>query len=483
MRNLCSKFIVLILFLSPDLYAQTNPHQTVDSLLSKSFQYFLEIDFLNNIKTANKALLISKSSEYSEGKARSYFYLGRAFSYLGEYNKSLEYLQLSEYESHTKKNADIHSEICRIRGQIYMYLGLPTSSLKEFRKELAFVKQIKEVRKRNQLESLAYENLSISYKDIQQYDSMLYYLDENKTILSNSDIPYIQNNLMNLYTLYGEYHSLQKEYDSAHYYFNQALEIANNNSINYTSWIYKNWGDMQLQRGKVDSALILYQYAIDNLERTQIKNEYADIYNKIAQSYTLKGMNDKAKVYQEKAVLVDNELLKAKQEAVEKALTIILKEEREQIRSIFSSRIAMLIYLSIFIVFVGFFNWLHWRNRQRKKLKEKETELEDLESRLNNNVEELIELAKTNDIAFISTFKEKFTKHIYEKHPDLVKSEFWFCAMIFLGFSSKEIAQYSFVEHRSIQIRKSRLRKKLNISSEIDLYMYIKSLDELPGFT
>lgn len=50
--------------------------------------------------------------------------------------------------------------------------------------------------------------------------------------------------------------------------------------------------------------------------------------------------------------------------------------------------------------------------------------------------------------------------------------------MIWLGFSSKEIAQYTFVEHRSVQNKKNRLRKKLNISSDVDLYLFFKNLSD-----
>jgi DNA-binding CsgD family transcriptional regulator len=51
-----------------------------------------------------------------------------------------------------------------------------------------------------------------------------------------------------------------------------------------------------------------------------------------------------------------------------------------------------------------------------------------------------------------------------------------FCAYLYLNFSSKDIAQYTFVTPRAVQIRKNRLRKKLNINSEEDIYLWIKNI-------
>jgi DNA-binding NarL/FixJ family response regulator len=108
----------------------------------------------------------------------------------------------------------------------------------------------------------------------------------------------------------------------------------------------------------------------------------------------------------------------------------------------------------------------------------KEDEVSELKLKLNDAFYEVIELARNNDTTFLPRFREvypEFTENFLRHHPDIINSELQLCAMIFLNFSSKEIAHYTFVTHRSIQTRKSRLRKKLNISRDTDLYQYIKS--------
>ncbi|MDN3692150.1 LuxR C-terminal-related transcriptional regulator [Chryseobacterium tructae] len=92
---------------------------------------------------------------------------------------------------------------------------------------------------------------------------------------------------------------------------------------------------------------------------------------------------------------------------------------------------------------------------------------------------ELLDLAKTNDLKFIKRFEEinpDLFQSILKINSQLTKSELSLCAMIWLGFSSKDIADFTFIQHRSVQTKKGRLRKKLNIPSETDLYSFFTSL-------
>ena len=71
-----------------------------------------------------------------------------------------------------------------------------------------------------------------------------------------------------------------------------------------------------------------------------------------------------------------------------------------------------------------------------------------------NTFEELVVLAKQNDSTFLTRFQEvypKFIDNLLKIDPGLVSSELAFCAMIKLNFSSKEIANYTFIQHKSVQ--------------------------------
>ena len=95
--------------------------------------------------------------------------------------------------------------------------------------------------------------------------------------------------------------------------------------------------------------------------------------------------------------------------------------------------------------------------------------------------EELRRLVIKNDPIFLNRFREAYpdlVHNILVKHPDLIKSELTLCAMIYLNFSAKEIAEYTFIQHRSVQTNRSRLRKKLKLPSLLNLDQYIRSFNQ-----
>lgn len=57
-------------------------------------------------------------------------------------------------------------------------------------------------------------------------------------------------------------------------------------------------------------------------------------------------------------------------------------------------------------------------------------------------------------------------------------TELEFCAMAFLNFSTKNIAEYTYVTIRAVQIRKNRLRKKFEIPSAEDFNNWMRELDK-----
>lgn len=120
------------------------------------------------------------------------------------------------------------------------------------------------------------------------------------------------------------------------------------------------------------------------------------------------------------------------------------------------------------------------------RLQKKKNTLKEQTDTLKNHVQtkqrqEVIELAKRNDSSFLLKFKEfypEFIKSLLEINPDLENSELAFCAMLKLRFSSKEIADYTFVQHKSVQQKKYRIRKRLNIPGETDIYDFFENLAE-----
>lgn len=69
-----------------------------------------------------------------------------------------------------------------------------------------------------------------------------------------------------------------------------------------------------------------------------------------------------------------------------------------------------------------------------------------------------------------------FLKKIKTKHPKLTPNDLKLCAYLRLNLSSKEIAPLLNISHRSVEVTRYRLRKKMNLPHETSLTNYILEL-------
>ena len=66
-----------------------------------------------------------------------------------------------------------------------------------------------------------------------------------------------------------------------------------------------------------------------------------------------------------------------------------------------------------------------------------------------------------------------FLKKIKEKHKALTPNDLRLCAYLRLNLSSKEIAPLLNISARSVEVKRYRLRKKMNLPHESSLTNYI----------
>lgn len=83
---------------------------------------------------------------------------------------------------------------------------------------------------------------------------------------------------------------------------------------------------------------------------------------------------------------------------------------------------------------------------------------------------------------FINSFENinsSFYKALTDKYPTLTQKELRMCAFIRLGLSSKEIADITFREVRSVEAVRIRLRKKFDLSPDEDLSRFLYKLNNM----
>jgi DNA-binding CsgD family transcriptional regulator/ribosomal protein S20 len=69
-----------------------------------------------------------------------------------------------------------------------------------------------------------------------------------------------------------------------------------------------------------------------------------------------------------------------------------------------------------------------------------------------------------------------FLKKIKEIHPKLTPNDLRLCAYLRLNLSSKEIASLLNISSKSVEIKRYRLRKRMNLEHKTNLISYILSV-------
>lgn len=92
------------------------------------------------------------------------------------------------------------------------------------------------------------------------------------------------------------------------------------------------------------------------------------------------------------------------------------------------------------------------------------------------NIREIYQLAESNSPLFYDKFQAFFPHFIPEIltiNPNLIHSELYFCALMKIDFDTKKIAQCTNSSIRAVESKKYRIRKKLNIPSEMNINSFI----------
>lgn len=453
------------------------PIKHVDSLLELSRLASVDMDTYKSVEYAVDALRNSRAIDYQFGLLRSNHYIGQMLFYNGNFDESLKYLADGESLEIAKDNPQILSQILKVKGQIYYSLELIDNSVKEYRKAAKYAGKIQPKSASDYVLSQIYENIHHVFVKTNQPDSVYHYLNKSKLSLELLDEARVFPHLVNNYTSLGYYYYNLYQFENAEKYYNMALDIAHKYNYTYVSRTHMYLGDVFHNMQQEDKALHHYGLSLANLQQRRIENEIPALYSRFERSYMNIGNDDSVAYYQNKRVQIENKLANTKVSAAKDVLNILLNEHIDDNKG--DSEITSILYVAIALVFI-----LGIVLATRYFKNEGETKSYDNASGIEMHNDEAIarlrEAALRNEKTFMKDFAEAFPKlcnNLKRQFPDISSSDFHLCALTFLKFNTQEIADCSFVTTRSVQTRRSRLRKKINLNSEIDLYHYLYKIN------
>lgn len=471
-KILCAFFLLFFLY----HYAQTGLANTaqIDSLQKSVFDRMMNRgDYKGIVLQERKLILDCQKLNYIKGETVGYLNLAHALCALTSNKESLYFLNIAD-----KKLKYLHDDALKARmnhlyGRNYYFLGLYEQSIKSFNKSLEFAHKIKDKEERKKKIFAVYDWKRSSFGYLNMMDSV--YSNERKCMQFPTPMLYID---------IAERHLKSKNIDSAEYYVNEAnnLALSTKNLFEGKSNVLRAYGELYIAKGENERALKFLFESLAITKEMGNKRRNLEAYKLIAEAY--KNINDieKENEYLEKYAKLEDSITLADKGilnmSIEKFLNEYTENEQKNKNKLYYIIIAVILASTAVILIL--FNVYEKKQKQKEaRLNQTDLETHKLRKKLDSAYEEVAQLAISRDPLFMTKFKEvyaEFYHNLISEYPNLTANDIKFCAMVKLNFSNKEIAQYDNMSIRTVESKKYRLRKKLNLAADTDFNGWITSL-------
>ncbi|MEZ5001370.1 MAG: tetratricopeptide repeat protein [Bacteroidales bacterium] len=466
------------------------------------------------LENYRQALNIYRNLNLDRKSGNIYYQLGDVYKKKGFYKQSLENCLegLKIFES--LDDSEGLSNIYNCMGSLYKYQNDISRSLEYYYKSLDLHVEAND----SSGTAMSYNNIGVVYSIIGNMDLALeYYLKSIEHTPSKGDEKNIATTLGNISSILLS----QGKYDEAYSYINQSLEI--NNSLGYkrgTANQYRTLGRYYDLTGRPDLAIEYmskaYQmhFGLGRLESLKEISEYlSDLYYRESRFEEAYEFSRLFKVYSDSIFSIEKmkniaqletNYLQMKEDEIHK-----LTDQKKKLSNTLTVTALLLISIIIGLFYIQQKTKLGRKNlelininlekrqvEQELEMKQKELAastiyrvrrvemIEDVVKRLsearknlkeenvpiiNNIIKDLCagtedDIWKEFEIRFLQVRKE-FYENLQARFPELTTNEKRLSAFLSLDFSTKEIAAITKQSPHSINIARTRLRKKLGLAN------------------
>lgn len=468
----------------------------IDSLLTLS-DHYINKDFGKSLGFAEKALSKAQKLNDSQRKFESYYYIVRSLVFFRDFQKSSKYIDLGLQDNEVKKDPFLHAQFLTLNGVYYSRMSLVEKSFQSFNKALALIKSNDDLKSRLTVAYL-YMCCADYYTEVKNYKLAAKYSDASITAIEKIPVEKyasskrIYQNKSFIYFYKSWLLLEQKKTEEAYPFIQKAYNYAKKDKIDYMALFYEIYGDYYFQKKDFRRAIEFYLKAVDN--KKKFRQASATVDSKISLCYKALRDDENEISYLKKA-----EYRRAIDQAeyndiYQNELSRVLAQEKikvddKQTKSYIFIFISSLVFVLLLIILI-----VKNQKIRKKKIRiikeqmvrltikdseidEKSVVIDSLQQRVNNSFAELSEMVTNNDSKFWGRFQEihpEFLKKMLELNSNLKVSELIFCSYIYLGFTSKEIAIYTFKAIRTIENNRYNLRKKLGLNSSEDFTIWIR---------
>ncbi len=492
-KNSLQLFFIIF---SSFLFAQNADIKEIDALLMKCFNSRAKYNNIDALQYAKQASNLAEKTGNSERKAKSYYEMALLTLTPELQKQSLIFTNKAYEEPYTKQNIPLQARIKELKFYNYSMLGLTSQSMKELFGAVKLLENRTDGDSERTITSI-YGNIGNYYQTENKLDSAAYYYKKIYNLVKGFSKEIQAIRLPECYLAMGDVFRERKMQDSALYYYQKSYQfkIKHKNPSVFMEYIC--FGDYYKAEKENQKALNFYLKSLDNIKESKVNIEpYLFVYEEISSIYGILGNKQLQNEYQEKYNQKIRDANELKIKNTEKALNIILKDNESQLKES-QKRIYLWISLCVLALFISLlFIYRTLRNKLKQKeseinqvtthleqkekiISEKNEETKELQQKINDAYNEVINLAQNNDPAFYFRFLEvypEFQTKMLKEFPGLRNSELILCAYTYLGFTIKDVAEYTYKSVNTVRNRKQNLRKKFNIPTEQDMGIWLREL-------
>ncbi|MCP4580491.1 MAG: tetratricopeptide repeat protein [candidate division Zixibacteria bacterium] len=419
----------------------------------------------------------SLSEKYSSRKLSSLLLmsLGRTCAKLANYEKALEYLSDASRLLAKLNDKENTATVFSYFGNIYSELGDLENALKYHKKALINGESIQG----DITIAKYYNNIGVDYGDLGKFGKALEYHKKALRIRQNKKA--YHEAVLSLNNI-GVIYEKQKKYDESLKYFKEAYTykmVLRNKHIE--AIILSNIGSSYTYKGQTIKALKYLKKALTIVKKFDLNHELISIYTTMSELYSRRKNYKKALYYSNLVSQtkdnIFNEKLSGK--VIEFQVQVEIQKKEQEKRQLQQK----LYYLNKETVMMA--ENLAQRNETIAKLERELSGLKGIKHKTKFDLKRALDFKSMFNIhREWRQFKDQFEKlypgfqaKLNDKYPTLTNQEMKICMLIKLQLSTTNISKVLFTSKRTIENHRYRLRKKLMLEAEDDIFAFLDSLN------
>ena len=499
--------------------------------------YFEKREFPTALEHEKKALKLYFLSNELVAVGNAYKHIGNIYFEVNDYNNSLKnYLEALQIFEQTKSIEQLNS-IKKIIGDLYLRLEQCDQAFKHLLQVQKYYLSEK-ITHKDDLPSL-YQSIGIAYGRCSSLDSALIYFQEAVNLNDNPNNGIFSGGLLNnigaIYSKKGENEKALEHYNQSLILFQkEGLKTGVGVSIGNIAYIYSKQKKYDKSIKLFLEALSLFEeegsliYLKDNYlnlsevyekknnykEALRYNNLYLDLNDSISNSeivarmgelqmqFEIKKKDQELLLLEKEKLIVEqkNKLTETRQYLLVGGIILlliigglvfrnlkislknnklkrqVLKQEKEQLTVDLDFKNKELEGFALSIVEKN--NVLEQLKVELKEINPQQPEnaqkIKELSNSINNSL--YIEKDRREFELQLNKIHQSFFSKLDKRFPNLTKNERRLCSLLVLDLSSKDIATILNISPDGVKKSRYRLRKKINLSTEVNISEYLKKI-------